>query len=101
MSGVEDLDTPVARVGDVDVALPVDRHPAGRPELPRLATFAAGLLESRLAQNVNIVNAELLARERGIDIIEQTSPKKGDFGTLIQAEVKTDKKTYTAAATLF
>jgi D-3-phosphoglycerate dehydrogenase len=65
------------------------------------AAFAAGLLEYRLAQQVNIVNAELLARERGIEIVEQTSPKKGDFSTLIRAEVFTDKKSYTAAATLF
>jgi D-3-phosphoglycerate dehydrogenase len=65
------------------------------------AAFTAGLLEYRLAQQVNIVNAELLARERGIDIVEQISPKKGDFGTLIQAQVVTDKKTYTAGATLF
>jgi D-3-phosphoglycerate dehydrogenase / 2-oxoglutarate reductase len=65
------------------------------------AAFAAGLLEFRLAEHVNIVNAELLARERGIDIVEQSSPKKGDFSTLIKAEVTTDKKDYTAAATLF
>jgi D-3-phosphoglycerate dehydrogenase len=65
------------------------------------AAFAAGLLEFRLDQNVNIVNAELLARERGIEIVEQSSPKKGDFSTLIRAEVFTEKKSYTAAATLF
>ena len=65
------------------------------------AAFAAGLLEYRLDQNVNIVNAELLARERGIELTEQVSPKKGDFSTLIRADVVTDKKTYTAAATLF
>jgi D-3-phosphoglycerate dehydrogenase len=65
------------------------------------AAFATGLLEYRLDQNVNIVNAELLARERGIDIVEQSSPKKGDFGTLIQADVLTEKKGYTASATLF
>jgi D-3-phosphoglycerate dehydrogenase len=65
------------------------------------AAFTAGLLEYRLDQNVNIVNAELLARERGIEIVEKSSPRKGDFGTLIQAEVATDKKSYTAAATLF
>ena len=34
---------------------------------------------------MNIVNAELLARERGIEIVEQTNPKKGDFSTLIKA----------------
>jgi D-3-phosphoglycerate dehydrogenase len=65
------------------------------------AAFAAGLLEYRLAQNVNIVNAELLARERGIDIVEQSSPRKGDFSTLIRAEVVTETKSYTAAGTLF
>ena len=65
------------------------------------AAFAAGLLESRLAQNVNIVNAEMIARERGIEIIEQSVAKKGDFSTLIQADVTTDKKTYTASGTLF
>src|SRR5439155_21651084 len=65
------------------------------------AAFAAGLLEHRLAENVNIVNAELLARERGMEIVEQTNPKKGDFITLIKADVFTDKKTYTAAGTLF
>jgi D-3-phosphoglycerate dehydrogenase / 2-oxoglutarate reductase len=65
------------------------------------AAFAAGLLEDRLAEDVNIVNAELLARERGIEIVEKSSPRKGDFGTLIQAEVVTEKKAYTAAGTLF
>jgi D-3-phosphoglycerate dehydrogenase len=65
------------------------------------AAFAAGLLEYRLAQQVNIVNAELLARDRGIDIVEQISPRKGDFSTLIQADVLTDRKAYTAAGTLF
>ncbi|MBI2804548.1 MAG: phosphoglycerate dehydrogenase [Planctomycetes bacterium] len=63
--------------------------------------FAAGLLETRLAQNVNIVNAELIARERGIEIVEQSVSKKGDFSTLIQTDVTTDKKTYTASGTLF
>jgi D-3-phosphoglycerate dehydrogenase len=65
------------------------------------AAFTAGLLEYRLAQNVNIVNAELLARERGIEIVEQSNPRKGDFSTLLKADVLTDKKTYTAAGTLF
>jgi D-3-phosphoglycerate dehydrogenase len=65
------------------------------------AAFAAGLLEYRLAENVNIVNAELLARERGIEIAERSSTRKGDFGTLLQTEVVTDKKTYTASGTLF
>jgi D-3-phosphoglycerate dehydrogenase len=65
------------------------------------AAFTAGLLEGRLDQAVNVVNAELIARERGIELVEQISPRKGDFSTLIRADVLTDKKTYTAAGTLF
>lgn len=65
------------------------------------AAFTAGLLESRLAQGVNLVNAEVVARERGIEIVESSSTKKGDFSSLITTDVETEKRTYTAAATLF
>ncbi len=74
---------------------------ARRPTRLITAAFAAGLLETRLDQPVNVVNAPLLAAERGIEIVEQTSSQKGDFSTLLRADVKTDKKTYTAAGTLF
>jgi D-3-phosphoglycerate dehydrogenase len=74
---------------------------ACRPTRLVTAAFAAGLLETRLDQPVNIVNAPLLAAERGIEIVEQTSSQKGDFSTLLRADVQTDKKTYTAAGTLF
>jgi D-3-phosphoglycerate dehydrogenase len=74
---------------------------ARRPTRLITAAFAAGLLETRLDQPVNVVNAPLLAAERGIEIVEQTSSQKGDFSTLIRADVRTDKKTYTAAGTLF
>ena len=65
------------------------------------AAFAAGLLEMCMDQGVNIVNAPLLAQERGIEIVEQKSSQKGDFSTLLKIDVTTDKKTYTAAGTLF
>ena len=65
------------------------------------AAFIVGLLESRLAQGVNLVNAEVIARERGIEMVEALIPRKGDFSSLIQVDVETEKKTYTAAATLF
>src|SRR5262245_16143290 len=65
------------------------------------SAFAAGLLEHHLDQHVNIVNAAVLARDRGIEIVEQSNPKKGDLSTMIRADVTTDKKTYTAAGSLF
>jgi D-3-phosphoglycerate dehydrogenase len=65
------------------------------------AAFTAGLLEMRLERGVNIVNAPLLAAERGLEVVERTSTQKGDFSTLLTADVTTDKKAYTAAGTLF
>jgi D-3-phosphoglycerate dehydrogenase len=65
------------------------------------AAFAAGLLGYRLDQQVNIVNATLLARERGIEIVEQSNLKKGDLSTFIRAHVITDRKEYTAAGSIF
>lgn len=64
-------------------------------------SFAAGWLESAIEGPVNLVNAEVLLRERGISIVEETSTDPGDFGTMIQVEVETDRKGYVAAGTLF
>ena len=65
------------------------------------AAFAAGLMESALEEQVNLVNAMALARERGIVIEERAAEAPGDFATLIHSEVTTERKTYVAAGTLF
>jgi D-3-phosphoglycerate dehydrogenase len=65
------------------------------------SAFAAGLLEHALSSGVNIVNAEMLLKERGIEVVEQRSTDIGDFSSVITAEVVTSKKTSTAAGTLF
>jgi D-3-phosphoglycerate dehydrogenase len=65
------------------------------------ASFAAGLLESALGEQANIVNAELLARERGIEITESSSSEAGNFSTLITATVATNHGDFSAAGTTF
>lgn len=65
------------------------------------AAFAAGLLEYRLDESVNAVNAELLAVERGIQLSESNNPNKGDFANLMHTEVHSDKGSYVASGTLF
>ena len=65
------------------------------------SAFAAGLLTNNLADNVNIVNADMLARERGIEIREELSHEVGDFSTLVSATLETDSGDLTAAATIF
>ena len=65
------------------------------------AAFAAGWLETAVEGQVNLVNAESMLKDRGIAIIEEKTTEPHDFGTMIQTEVTTDKKTYIAAGTLF
>lgn len=66
------------------------------------SAFAAGLLSGALSENVNVVNAEMLAHERGIEITESSSSEVGDFSTLVSATVTTDHgKEITAAGTIF
>jgi D-3-phosphoglycerate dehydrogenase len=74
---------------------------AGKKTRLLTAAFTAGLLEFRLSGGVNLVNAEMLARERGIEIAESSNPKKGDFASLLHAEVETEQGTSIAAGTLF
>jgi len=74
---------------------------AGKDTKLITASFAAGLLRSALDQEINIVNAEVLLRERGIRLSEETRTDTGDFSSIVTAEVETDAKTYKAAGTIF
>jgi D-3-phosphoglycerate dehydrogenase len=65
------------------------------------AAFAAGLLEQAMESEVNVVNAEVLLRERGIELVEQRSSDVGEFSALITAEVVAEERTAVAAGTLF
>jgi len=65
------------------------------------AAFAAGLLERATDEEANIVNASVLLKERGIELVEQRSSDTGNFNSLITAEVISDQRTSIAAGTLF
>jgi D-3-phosphoglycerate dehydrogenase len=65
------------------------------------AAFAVGLVEHAMEWRLNIVNAEVLLRERGIQLTEERSSEVGDFGSLITAEVVSEHRTSVAAGTLF
>lgn len=65
------------------------------------SAFASGLLMNAMADDVNIVNADLLAKERGIEIKEELSNETGDFSTLVSATIVTDDGEMTAAGTIF
>ncbi|MFO0815525.1 MAG: phosphoglycerate dehydrogenase [Gemmatales bacterium] len=65
------------------------------------AAFATGLLETRLSEHLTPVNAVLLAKERGFDIVAEHNPARGDFASLVTARIETDKGSHVASATLF
>jgi len=65
------------------------------------SAFAAGLMSAALSENVNVVNADMLAHERGIEITESSSTEVGDFSTLVSATLITDHGEVTAAGTIF
>ena len=74
---------------------------AGKETKLLTATFAAGLLQQAMATEVNMVNAEVLLRERGIELIEESRADMGAFSSVIQAELVTEGRTYKAAGALF
>ncbi len=65
------------------------------------SAFCAGLVESAMAENANIVNARVLLQERGIDVVAESRPDRGDFAASISAELATSEGTISAAGTLF
>lgn len=65
------------------------------------SAFCAGLLERALVEDVNIVNAELLLRERGIELNENRNRELGAFSSSITAEVRGGDHTVSASGTVF
>lgn len=69
----------------------------------RLVTtsFLCGLLRPIFAEDVNLVNAPLLAAERGIQVRETISNVPGDFSNLVSAAIETDDGKRSVAGTVF
>jgi D-3-phosphoglycerate dehydrogenase len=66
------------------------------------AAFCAGLLERAFEADVNIVNAELLLKERGIRLSEELRPDPGAFSSAMLVEIETGaQEKFAAAGTLF
>jgi D-3-phosphoglycerate dehydrogenase len=63
--------------------------------------FAAGLLSTALDEGVNIVNAETLAHERGIQIVESSLSEPGSFSSMVSATVVNASGEITVSGTLF
>ena len=65
------------------------------------AAFCAGLLEKAMADDVNIINSEMLLRERGIELTENRNRELGAFSSSITAEVSGSSQKVKAGVTVF
>lgn len=65
-----------------------------------MSAFCAGLIENH-TEDANIVNAELLCRERGIEMVRTSNAGNGTFSSIITAKVIGDGSEHTAAGTVF
>jgi D-3-phosphoglycerate dehydrogenase len=64
------------------------------------AALIAGLLRPMLSE-VNMVNAPIVARERGISVDEVRQTQRGAYGTYIRLTIRTDRQERSVAGTVF
>ena len=75
---------------------PVSEH------LASMSTFATvGVLAESLGDQVNYVNAEFVAQERGIDIATQKRPNNSGFTNKVSVKLTTAEGTLSIAGTIF
>ncbi len=68
---------------------------------PITVAFLKGLFTPILQDAVNYVNAPLIAKERGIRVVESKTSQADDFTNLLKVSVKTNEGTNMLAGTVF
>ncbi len=68
---------------------------------PFTVSIMKGMLTPILQETINYVNALVIAKERGINVIETKTADAQDFASLISVEVETDKAKSSLTGTLF
>jgi len=68
---------------------------------PLTIALLKGLLTPILNENVNYINAPVIAQERGINVKESKSSAVGDYRSMITLTLKTSKAETTTAGALF
>ncbi len=68
---------------------------------PITRSFLKGLMEMRLPETINLVNAPTLARSRGIRIVDERSTEPTDYASLISASVRTHQEERSVFGTIF
>jgi D-3-phosphoglycerate dehydrogenase / 2-oxoglutarate reductase len=82
------------------VAIEYEGHAAQLNHKPLTAAALAGLL-APMIEGSNMVNAPVLAKERGIDVSETVHERPSEYQTLLRITVETDRNERSVAGTLF
>ena len=90
----------VAETGFRAVVVEYEGEAAELNHRPMTAALLEGLL-APIVDSINIVNAPIVARERGIPVTETKHARRSDYPSLIRLTVTTERATRTTAGTLF
>ena len=82
------------------VSIEFEGHAAELNTRPVAAAALNGLL-APLLESVNMVNAPILAHQRGVEVSEVRHDRPSDYQTLLRLTVTTEKQTRSIAGTLF
>ncbi len=82
------------------VRVDYEGHVAGLNTKPLTAICLEGLL-SPLMESVNMVNAPVVARDRGIEVSDVRHDRPSDYQTLIRLTVTTERHSRSVSGTLF
>lgn len=73
---------------------------AGLNTKPLTAAAVAGVLKPMLS-DVNIVNAPVIARERGVSVVESTRNDADSYDSIIRLKIVTERRARTVSGTVF
>ena len=65
------------------------------------SAFAAGLLEGAVDEDVNLINAEVLLKDRGIELVAESHAGMGAFSSSMSAEITCENVTHEAMGSVF
>ncbi|MTI82057.1 MAG: phosphoglycerate dehydrogenase [Firmicutes bacterium] len=87
------------RINRIEVTYGGD--PTKHEVAPITTTLVKGILDPILQETVNFVNAPVVARNRGIEVMQTTRDKDQDYNNIITVKVVTDQGEHTLSGTLF
>jgi D-3-phosphoglycerate dehydrogenase len=88
------------RTGVRTLTLEVGGELAAHDVSPLTAALLRGLLETATTERVNLVNAALLAKSRGITVVERKTPDAGAFSSLVTISGEADGRPMAVAGTV-